>query len=134
MTIRAWLTGWEMECCGTPFRVGDEVAWPLIDLDDKGLAFVRERLGDDAGAPITHSAVFHGRRGVDVPKTPAHVTGIHAVLHRFELIAAREVRPIPHSGRLVWLHDSDDRADLGLGEDEQFAAYLVDLDLHDQQP
>ncbi|MGI5374932.1 DUF6578 domain-containing protein [Streptomyces sp. CA-251387] len=27
---------WQMECCGTPFKVGDEVSWPLLftDADD----------------------------------------------------------------------------------------------------
>ena len=24
---------WQMECCGTPFSVGDEVSWPLLLLD-----------------------------------------------------------------------------------------------------
>ncbi|KUJ37204.1 hypothetical protein ACZ90_69760 [Streptomyces albus subsp. albus] len=24
---------WEMECCGRPFSVGDEVTWPLVRLD-----------------------------------------------------------------------------------------------------
>ncbi|MGW0596798.1 DUF6578 domain-containing protein [Streptomyces sp. NPDC002776] len=26
---------WQMECCGTPFSVGDEVSWPLL-LNDSG--------------------------------------------------------------------------------------------------
>ncbi|GCD38180.1 hypothetical protein OEIGOIKO_05991 [Streptomyces chrestomyceticus JCM 4735] len=29
-TVRVFHRGWEMECCGTPFSVGDEVAWPLV--------------------------------------------------------------------------------------------------------
>ncbi|MDK1343741.1 hypothetical protein QNO09_10555 [Streptomyces sp. 378] len=28
---------WQMECCGTPFSVGDEVSWPLL-LRDSGTA------------------------------------------------------------------------------------------------
>ncbi|MGP3948860.1 DUF6578 domain-containing protein [Streptomyces sp. 7N604] len=27
--------GWQMECCGMPFSVGDGVAWPLVLLDAK---------------------------------------------------------------------------------------------------
>lgn len=27
---------WQMECCGTPFSVGDEVGWPLL-LSNSGL-------------------------------------------------------------------------------------------------
>ncbi|GCD46302.1 DUF6578 domain-containing protein [Streptomyces paromomycinus] len=29
-TVRVFHRDWEMECCGTPFSVGDEVAWPLV--------------------------------------------------------------------------------------------------------
>ena len=32
---------WQMECCGTPFSVGDEVSWPLLLMD------ADERLGGD---------------------------------------------------------------------------------------
>lgn len=38
MTLRGvWkvlYADWQMECCGTPFAVGDEVAWPLLVLAD----------------------------------------------------------------------------------------------------
>ncbi|MFG2548578.1 DUF6578 domain-containing protein [Streptomyces sp. NPDC048581] len=27
---------WQMECCGTPFKVGDEVSWPLLLSDADG--------------------------------------------------------------------------------------------------
>uniref|UniRef100_A0AAU3HV80 Uncharacterized protein n=1 Tax=Streptomyces sp. NBC_01393 TaxID=2903851 RepID=A0AAU3HV80_9ACTN len=32
---RVFYADWEMECCGTPFSVGDEVTWPLL-LDEGG--------------------------------------------------------------------------------------------------
>ena len=131
--VRAWMAAWEMECCGTPFRVGDTVTWPLLDLDTEGLAFVQERLGEDAGAPITHSTIFHGKRVVDIPKTSGVVTGIHALYNRFERTFAREIRPVPHSGRLVWLHDSDAHDDITADDDEGFTAYVVDLDVQEQK-
>ncbi|WP_217211688.1 DUF6578 domain-containing protein [Streptomyces sp. AC550_RSS872] len=28
---------WQMECCGTPFRLGDEVSWPLLLSDAAGV-------------------------------------------------------------------------------------------------
>ncbi|GAA3805531.1 DUF6578 domain-containing protein [Streptomyces phyllanthi] len=33
---RVFYADWQMECCGTPFSVGDEVSWPLLltDSDD----------------------------------------------------------------------------------------------------
>ncbi|MER5398703.1 DUF6578 domain-containing protein [Streptomyces sp. NPDC002599] len=32
---RVFYADWQMECCGTPFSVGDEVTWPLL-LDEGG--------------------------------------------------------------------------------------------------
>ncbi|KAB1980480.1 DUF6578 domain-containing protein [Streptomyces triticiradicis] len=34
---RVFYADWQMECCGTPFSVGDEVSWPLL-LDEGGEA------------------------------------------------------------------------------------------------
>ncbi|MFF2204577.1 DUF6578 domain-containing protein [Streptomyces sp. NPDC058145] len=28
---------WQMGCCGEPFSVGDEIDWPLVDLDERQL-------------------------------------------------------------------------------------------------
>ncbi|MET8243326.1 DUF6578 domain-containing protein [Streptomyces sp. NPDC005202] len=30
---RVFYEGWQMECCGRPFSVGEEVGWPLAPLD-----------------------------------------------------------------------------------------------------
>ncbi|MFJ2769982.1 DUF6578 domain-containing protein [Streptomyces sp. NPDC087300] len=46
MTLRrVWKVSyadWQMECCGTPFAVGDEVAWPLLVLKDAGRGWEEE--------------------------------------------------------------------------------------------
>ncbi|MEV6111696.1 DUF6578 domain-containing protein [Streptomyces sp. NPDC052109] len=31
--MRVFYEDWQMECCGTPFRVGDEVSWTLVAYD-----------------------------------------------------------------------------------------------------
>ncbi|MFF4346259.1 DUF6578 domain-containing protein [Streptomyces sp. NPDC001530] len=36
---RIFYADWQMECCGTPFSVGDEVSWPLL------LGFAEDVLG-----------------------------------------------------------------------------------------
>ena len=35
MTI--WVDGWQMQCCGEPFRLGSQVAWTLRAADPDGL-------------------------------------------------------------------------------------------------
>ncbi|MFF4499467.1 DUF6578 domain-containing protein [Streptomyces sp. NPDC001401] len=32
-----YYAGWQMECCGTPFSVGDEVSWQLLFTDADGM-------------------------------------------------------------------------------------------------
>ncbi|MGJ5751064.1 hypothetical protein FB563_4623 [Streptomyces puniciscabiei] len=44
---RVFYEDWQMECCGTPFAVGDEVAWRLVAHDAEG---VREGHGYGAEA------------------------------------------------------------------------------------
>jgi hypothetical protein len=33
--MRVFYGDWQMECCGTPFAVGDEVAWKLVAVDPR---------------------------------------------------------------------------------------------------
>lgn len=80
-----------------------------------GLRRLRDgvKMPDSAKAPVVQQ--------VDGDSRVADGAGEGVLRHRFERTTAREVRPIPHSGRLVWLHDSDDCAEIGLGKDEEFA-------------
>jgi hypothetical protein len=58
--MRVFYEDWQMECRGTPFAVGDEVAWKLVAHDE------RDRPGDAGyGAPAW--AENHG--GPDRPAT-----------------------------------------------------------------
>ncbi|MGW5540088.1 DUF6578 domain-containing protein [Streptomyces sp. NPDC003998] len=45
--MRVLYEDWQMECCGTPFAVGDEVSWPLVAYDAEA---VREGRGYGAEA------------------------------------------------------------------------------------
>ena len=55
---------WQMECCGTPFSVGDEVAWQL------------------EGGPSLYSVERHGE---EAPDTVGRVRSIQMVTQAFEL-------------------------------------------------
>lgn len=43
--MRVFYEDWQMECCGSPFGVGEEVAWKLVAYDGKD-----RRRGDGYGA------------------------------------------------------------------------------------
>ncbi|MER6027893.1 DUF6578 domain-containing protein [Streptomyces sp. NPDC001851] len=45
--MRVFYEDWQMECCGTPFAVGEEVAWKLVAYDAEN---IREGLGYGAEA------------------------------------------------------------------------------------
>ncbi|MFF4689035.1 DUF6578 domain-containing protein [Streptomyces sp. NPDC001307] len=45
--MRVFYEDWQMECCGTPFAVGDEVSWKLVAYDAEA---VREGRGYGAEA------------------------------------------------------------------------------------
>ncbi|MER6067591.1 DUF6578 domain-containing protein [Streptomyces sp. NPDC001817] len=47
--MRVFYENWQMECCGTPFAVGDEVAWRLVAYDAED---IREGRGYGAGARV----------------------------------------------------------------------------------
>ncbi|MET7915074.1 DUF6578 domain-containing protein [Streptomyces avermitilis] len=59
---------WQMECCGTPFSVGDEVSWPLLLMDaDDMLAGDWERelsriVGSVEAVPDEYGDVFRTLR------------------------------------------------------------------------
>ncbi|MFF1697122.1 DUF6578 domain-containing protein [Streptomyces sp. NPDC058257] len=60
---------WQMECCGTPFSVGDEVTWQL------------------GGGPSPYSVERHGDDG---PRTTGRVRSIQLVTQGFELRAGAD--------------------------------------------
>lgn len=57
-----WYDDWQMECCGKPFSVGDEVAWPLRP--------------QDAGEPGEFRVETHDD---DWPVTRGRVRSVHIV-------------------------------------------------------
>ena len=57
MKAVVWYASWQMECCGDPFAVGDEVAWTADeDVNDEWFSAA---LGPDIAASITHSEEHH---------------------------------------------------------------------------
>ncbi|MFF3919402.1 DUF6578 domain-containing protein [Streptomyces sp. NPDC001852] len=63
--MRVFYENWQMECCGTPFAVGDEVAWPLVAHDAED---IRQGRGYGAGARVEN----HGGPDSMEPVPGAH--------------------------------------------------------------
>ena len=122
------MDGWQMECCGRPFRVGDVVEWTLsADMD---LGWLADVLGPDVASQIASCEDHHGALPEDTPVTRGKVRAIQAVRWRYGARpggSARTLYPVPGTGKLA----SVERA---AGRESQtgeacFAGYLVDLDV-----
>ncbi|HEY8372656.1 MAG TPA: DUF6578 domain-containing protein [Pseudonocardiaceae bacterium] len=129
MRIRVWVDGWQMQCCGEPFQVGDTVEWTLRSCD-RG-KYPVDVLGPDVAESVTHAEEHHGGLPEDAPVTTGTVTGIHAVHSRYAPRSdesPRVLHPVPGSGQLTWVSSADGWEHV---EGElQFVGYLVDLDVH----
>ncbi|NUP17412.1 MAG: hypothetical protein HOZ81_15165 [Streptomyces sp.] len=93
---------WQMECCGTPFRVGDEVSWPLQlrDADDVCGGGWPDRLTESAGRsqgrPGLHTAEFHG--DPELPGTRGRVRAIQVVAPVWAEMAPGALTRVPVPG------------------------------------
>ena len=129
--VEVFYAGWEHDCCGNPFRVGDEVAWELglmdlgkgrratwrrhfteLDPDElpalRRTAVEREPVSPPKGARM-YGMVEMSRHGVTEgePETvTARIGAIHtvALLSREDPPGSRSFAPVP--GHL-WLHAVD---------------------------
>lgn len=116
MQLDVWMAGWQMECCGTPFRKGDEVSWRLRSFHSAELSWLDVVLHDHA---TTVDAVEDHHGDPSVPLTSGTVASIVTVHCRFA------PEPVAGSGRVTavvmaekWNQDLDDR---------RFAGFLVRL-------
>ncbi len=127
--VRVWVDGWQVECCGEPFAVGDTVRWTLVErpLDDV--------LVDERGRPEprpTLAEEHHGDSPDGAPVTEGVVRRIAEVTFAYDPIPgrAREWGPVEGSGRTRQRWRVDGReGDLPTDEGRRFAGYVVDLDV-----
>jgi hypothetical protein len=73
MTIRVQVEGWQQECCGEPFAVGDRVEWMLRAVTTPaGPEYVEDHHGgDDGGDPPTVAGRIVGIESLHQPVAPA---------------------------------------------------------------
>ena len=124
--VRVWVEDWQMQCCGTPFSVGDEVALSVGSIGVAGISPAFDGHDDlvadcveDHHDVATQPRRLHGR-----------VAGTRAVFCRWMPDAGSVPRllvPEPGSGFAVAVGRADgwEVAPDGCG----FLGYLVDLDV-----
>jgi hypothetical protein len=118
------MAAWQMQCCGTPFKVGDEVTWTLVEGSDRrSLAQV---LGPQLAGQVTHVEEHHGRHPEAAPTTTGRIKQIRSVAVRYENTASDVAVSVPGSAKVIQVdladgHDTDPRG-------ARLVGYLVDLD------
>jgi hypothetical protein len=105
--LRVFYEDWQMECCGSPFSVGDEVGWPLVAADAQdvrdGLRYGAEAWVENHGDP-EHTAV--GRvRAIDLVHQEYTATRVpepvETVLGEVSFVSAgRGLEPVPGTRNL----------------------------------
>lgn len=113
--------GWQMQCCGDPFAVGDEVDWPVNNGADIKLKLDKPRLLD-------YCYEAHDRHDF---KLRGKVLKIDALYYHYKPSAGNPKLMVPAYGFLKRVEKAD-------GWDKKidgavFAAYLVSLEIADDK-
>jgi len=123
--LSVWVDGWQMQCCGQPFSVGQQVAWTVGDADRDWLV---PMLGADTHVSIDAAEEHHGGLPEQTPATTGTISRITAVHCRYAPAPGQDTRtlyPVPGSAVLRELESADGWTP-GY-EDLQFVGYLVQL-------
>lgn len=131
VSVLVWVQAWQMQCCGDPFAVGDDVDWTLDDQPDK--EWLKAALGADAAARVTYSEESHGGLSDDAPTTRGRVLTIRTAHGRYTATPSggRTLYPVPGSGLLTGAN-SVDGSESDISE-SRLNGYLVELDLDREQ-
>lgn len=118
-----WVDGWQLECCGDPFAVGDVVTWDCTDADDEWLA---STLGPQAARTIRFAEQHHDEPAADHPVVRGTVVGIQAAFCRYAPGPDPTLlQPVPGSGVLRAIRST------GTGDEDpsgaHFLGYVVTL-------
>lgn len=129
MAVKAlvWMAAWQMECCGQPFTVGDEVEWSLEDDPDR--EWLEAALGPELASRVTHEEDHHDQ----LPTAPANgrVRAIRCAYGRYAPTPGDErvLYPVPGSAELSHVARVDGTE--ARASQLDFNGYLVDLELNE---
>ena len=78
MTVRVFYQSWQMQCCGVPFRVGDNVTWTVLEAHDE----LATAFGPIEGADIAWLEEHH-QEDDPMQTVTGTVVGIRSINQRF---------------------------------------------------
>lgn len=136
MRIEVFVTGWEQQCCGTPFGVGDEVTWTVRAEDP---TFV------DSDVPVFREE-HHGQTPPHVPHrevsgTVESITGVSYVAvpepgytrSFIQTSTVESSRPVEGVGTADDIDAHDYRVELTIADDTELPAYVPWVDAETQR-
>lgn len=128
MTVLVWVDGWQIECCGEPFGVGDTVTWRLDDQPD--VDWLSAALDPATARDISYSEDHHGGAPEEYPARRGTVVAIQAAFCRYAATEAdqRTLYPVVGSAVLHPVVRADVREEAD--SDTRFNGYVVELALH----
>jgi hypothetical protein len=78
VVLTIWMAGWQLQCCGEPFSVGETVEWTLAPVSDRDPLILA--MGHDLAETVTHNEDHHGLLLPEgSPRTAGHVRSIRAI-------------------------------------------------------
>lgn len=123
VAMTVWVDDWQMQCCGTPFAVGDDVSWTVHEPDRD---FFAELFGSQDAVGIDAAEEHHVPGPEAWTVMGGRVTGIDAVHCRYAVHDSDgSLRPVPGSARRTPV-SSADGWNAAQGE-HRFVGYLVRL-------
>lgn len=125
-----FMEGWQLECCGERFTVGDRVEWTLQPIE--GRAWYSDALGSALADELAFHEEHHGGALQGHPQTAGTVTSIRAAFCRYGSQPGEDPRnryPIAGTGRLERIERADPTDLLArVPSDDQFVGLVIDLD------
>ena len=126
MTTTVWMDGWQLECCGEPFTVGQQVSWSVHESDREWL---EKMLGVESAREIGWAEDHHGSITEDETSLSGIVISIRVVHQRYEPVpgqGSRNLYPVTGSATLTSIQSTGQHGRVPDGR--QLVGYVVELE------
>lgn len=123
-----WVDGWQLDCCGDPFGIGDAVTWLLKPATTSWFV---EMLGEEIGSRVSHAEERHDESAIATEQR-GRVVSMRRVYLTMWRHTPQSVTWFPAEGSAELVdvvHTSD--ADSCAVPDGELFGYLVELSLWD---
>lgn len=126
MSVLIWVDGWQMQCCGERFAVGEAIAWRCVAPD---LEWFESVLGAGLARRIYAAEEHHDQLSGDHPTTHGTVVDIHAAFSRYAPLGADATTLYPVPGSAVLRHVPHSGGDEDPPPDARFNGWVVEVEL-----